>query len=110
MTLGILSILTKSCATPDSIDLSAMVVRRAAKYSLQNQALKLLPNERVRFCLRHRIDASKGVQVRSITKSHVIRSSGGLPKNKNKKNSSCEFLLLFAFWDIKTYRKTIKNL
>lgn len=59
-----LGILTKSCATPDSIDLSAMVVRRAAKYSLQNQALKLLPNERVRFCLRHRIDASKGVQVR----------------------------------------------
>ena len=43
------------------------------------------------------------------TKSQANRFSGGLPKNKNKKNSSCEFLLLFAFWDIKTYRKTINK-
>lgn len=59
-----LGILTKSASTPDSIDLTDMVIRRTAKYSLQNESVKLLPNERVRFCLRHRIDAAKGVQVR----------------------------------------------
>ena len=45
----------------------------------------------------------------SITKCHVKRIGGSLPKNKNKKNSSCEFLLLFAFCGIKTYRKTINK-
>lgn len=59
-----LGILTKSLSTPDSIGLTDMVIRRTAKYSLQNESVKLLPNERVRFCLRHRIDAAKGVQVR----------------------------------------------
>lgn len=59
-----LGILTKSASTPDSIGLADMVIRRTAKYSLQNESVKLLPNERVRFCLRHRIDAAKGVQVR----------------------------------------------
>ena len=43
------------------------------------------------------------------TKSLSNCFSGGLPKNKNKKNSSCEFLLLFAFCGIKTYRKTINK-
>ena len=36
-----------------------MAVRRAVKYALQNEAVKLLPTERVRFCLRHRIDGAK---------------------------------------------------
>ena len=59
-----LGILTKSCATPEFKGLAEIAVRRAAKYSLQNQAVKLLPNERVRFCLRHRVDATKGIEVR----------------------------------------------
>jgi len=59
-----LGILTKLCATPDSKGLAEIAVRRAAKYSLQNESVRLLPNERVRFCLRHRVDASKGIEVR----------------------------------------------
>ena len=59
-----LGILTKSCATLAQQGLAELAVRRAVKYSLQNEAVKLLPNERVRFCLRHRIDASKGIEVR----------------------------------------------
>ena len=59
-----LGILTKSQSTPEFKGLAEMVVLRTAKYSLQNEAVKLLPTERVRFCLRHRIDAAKGVQVR----------------------------------------------
>lgn len=59
-----LGILTKSQSTPESKGLAEMVVLRTAKYSLQNESVKLLPTERVRFCLRHRIDAAKGVQVR----------------------------------------------
>lgn len=59
-----LGILTKSCATPDIKGLAETAIRRAAKYSLQNEAVKLLPRERVRFCLRHRIDKMKGVEVR----------------------------------------------
>ena len=59
-----LGILTKSCATLAPQGLADLAVRRAVKYSLQNEAVKLLPNERVRFCLRHRVDASKGIEVR----------------------------------------------
>ncbi|AXH73844.1 MAG: replication protein [Inoviridae sp.] len=61
---GSLGILTKSASTPETKGLALSVVRRAAKYSLQNESVKLLPSERVRFCLRHRVDASKGVKVR----------------------------------------------
>ena len=59
-----LGILTKSCATLAQQGLAELAVRRAVKYSLQNEAVKLLPNERVRFCLRHRVDATKGIEVR----------------------------------------------
>lgn len=59
-----LGILTKYASTPENIELAQMAVRRTVKYSLQNESVKLLPNERVRFCLRHRIDSAKGVQVR----------------------------------------------
>lgn len=59
-----LGILTKLCATPDFKGLAALAVRRATNYSLQNEAVKLLPTERVRFCLRHRVDGEKGIGVR----------------------------------------------
>lgn len=59
-----LGILTKSRSTPDFKGLAEIVIRRAVKYSLQNEAVKLLPKERVRFCLRHRVDASKGIEVK----------------------------------------------
>lgn len=61
---GDLGTLTKSCATPEFKGLAQIATRRAIKYSLQNEAVKLLPNERVRFCLRHRVDATKGIEVR----------------------------------------------
>lgn len=59
-----LGILTKLCATPDFKGLAQLAVRRAVKYALQNESVKLLPTERVRFCLRHRVDATKGIEVR----------------------------------------------
>ena len=59
-----LGILTKSCATPDFKGLAEIALRRATNYALQNEAVKLLPNERVRFCLRHRVDASKGIEIK----------------------------------------------
>lgn len=62
--LSSLGILTKSCATPDFKGLRANAIRRAEKYALQNEAVRLLPAERVRFCLKHRIDASECVTVR----------------------------------------------
>ena len=61
---GRLGILTKSQSTPDFKGLAEIAVRRTVKYSLQDEATKLLPTERVRFCLRHRVDASKGIEVR----------------------------------------------
>ena len=61
---GSLGILTKVSSTLEQQGLEGMAVRRAVKYSLQNEAVKLLPTERVRFCLRHRIDGLKGVEVR----------------------------------------------
>jgi hypothetical protein len=59
-----LGILTKYASTPEIKGLAEIAVRRAVKYSLQNEAVKLLPNERVRFCLRHRVDASKGIEIK----------------------------------------------
>jgi len=59
-----LGTLTKLCATPDFKGLAQIALRRATNYSLQNEAVKLLPNERVRFCLRHRVDATKGIEVK----------------------------------------------
>lgn len=61
---GSLGTLTKVCSTLAPQGLESMAVRRAIKYSLQNEAVKLLPTERVRFCLRHRIDGAKGVEVK----------------------------------------------
>jgi hypothetical protein len=59
-----LGILTKYASTPDFKGLAELAVRRTAKYSLQEEAKKLLPTERVRFCLRHRVDATKGIEVK----------------------------------------------
>ena len=49
-----LGTITKSQSTPDFKGLRENALRRSEKYALQNEAVKLLPNERVRFCLRHR--------------------------------------------------------
>lgn len=59
-----LGILTKSWSTPDFIDLRSNALRRAESYALQNEAVRLLPDERVRFCLRHRIKSDECVTVR----------------------------------------------
>ena len=59
-----LGILTKSQSSLDFKGLAQIALRRATNYSLQNEAVKLLPNERVRFCLRHRVDATKGIEVK----------------------------------------------
>lgn len=50
-----LGIFTKSSSTPENI--------RLARYALQNQSAKLLPKERVRNCLKLRIDKHKNVDV-----------------------------------------------
>ena len=59
-----LGTLTKSQSSLDFKGLAQIALRRATNYSLQNEAVKLLPNERVRFCLRHRVDATKGIEVK----------------------------------------------
>lgn len=65
-----LGILTKSASTPDFKGLRANAIKRAEKYALQNEAVRLLPSERVRFCLKHRIDASESVSVRYNERSN----------------------------------------
>lgn len=59
-----LGTITKSQSNPDFKGLRENALRRSEKYALQNQAVKLLPNERVRFCLRHRVTADECVTVR----------------------------------------------
>ena len=59
-----LGILTKCQSSPDFEGLRANALRRSEKYALQNQAVKLLPSERVRFCLRHRVTKDENVTVR----------------------------------------------
>ena len=59
-----LGTITKYASTPDFKGLRMNALRRSEKYALQNQAVKLLPNERVRFCLRHRVTADECVTVR----------------------------------------------
>ena len=61
---GRLGILTKLASTPDFKGLRENALRRSEKYALQNQAVKLLPSERVRFCLRHRVTTDECVTVR----------------------------------------------
>lgn len=62
-----LGITTKSCATPEFKGLAEIQIKRAERYALQDEAVRLLPAERVRFCLKHRIDNAKGVQIRYNT-------------------------------------------
>lgn len=59
-----LGTITKYASNPDFKGLRENALRRSEKYALQNQAVKLLPNERVRFCLRHRVTADECVTVR----------------------------------------------
>ena len=55
-----LGIYTKSHSTIEN--------QRLARFALQNQSAKLLPHERVKSCLRCRIDASISVSVKYNTK------------------------------------------
>lgn len=59
-----LGILTKCLSSPDFEGLRANALRRSEKFALQNESVKLLPSERVRFCLRHRITKDECVTVR----------------------------------------------
>ncbi len=61
---GALGIHTKLCANLAQQGLADNALRRSAKYALQNEAVKLLPQERVRCCLRHRISKDEGIKVR----------------------------------------------
>lgn len=70
-----LGILTKSQSMPDFKGLRANAIKRAEKYALQNEAVKLLPSERVRFCLKHRIDASECVAVRYNERTNIAHYS-----------------------------------
>lgn len=65
-----LGILTKCQAIPQPRDLQRNAVTRTEKWALQNHSTELLPNERVRFCLRHRISKDKGVGVRYNENRH----------------------------------------
>ena len=62
--MSVLGTLTKSEAIPQPRGLEQNAVARLEKYELQDASLTLLPNERVRFCLRHRISKDKGVGVK----------------------------------------------
>lgn len=55
--------ITKSCANIDFKGLPEIQIKRAERYALQDEAVRLLPSERVRFCLKHRIDNAQGVEV-----------------------------------------------
>lgn len=59
-----LGIYTKLQATPENKGLQRDSLKRAEKYALQNEVIKLLPKERVRGCLRYRISSSDDVEVR----------------------------------------------
>jgi hypothetical protein len=61
---GRLGILTKLASSPDFEGLRANALRRSEKYILQDESTKLLPTERVRFCLRHRVTTDECVTVR----------------------------------------------
>lgn len=59
-----LGILTKCQSSPDFEGLRANALRRSEKFILQDESKKLLPSERVRFCLRHRITKDENVTIR----------------------------------------------
>lgn len=59
-----LGILTKSQSSLDFKGLRANALKRAEKFALQEESVKLLPSERVRFCLKHRITNDENVTVR----------------------------------------------
>lgn len=59
-----LGIYTNLRATPENKGLQRDSLKRAEKYALQNEVIKLLPKERVRGCLRYRISTDGGVDVR----------------------------------------------
>jgi hypothetical protein len=68
-----LGILTKCASSIDFKGLREVAARRAEKFALQDESERLLPDERVRFCLKHRITKDENVTVRyneSRNKAH----------------------------------------
>lgn len=61
--LGPLGIYTKSQSNPSISDFQQSQIKRLEKFVLQEISSKLLPKERVRNCLRHRITKDSGVKV-----------------------------------------------
>ncbi|MGP4120877.1 protein rep [Psychrobacter aquimaris] len=77
---GKLGSITKSQSTTNSDDsknLSKSQSNRRSAYALKNTSAKLLPAERVRFCLNHRVDPERGVDVR-LNKSNGKAGFGNL--------------------------------
>lgn len=62
-TNGDLGTLTKSQSALEIKGFDSQA-KRAEKYDLQDESGRLLPNERVRFCLKHRISKDENVTVR----------------------------------------------
>ena len=65
--LNTLGSITKSQSKTNSDNtkkLSSVQDNRRSAYALKNTSARLLPTERVRFCLNHRINADAGVDVR----------------------------------------------
>ena len=64
---------TKCASSIDFKGLREVAARRAEKFALQDESERLLPDERVRFCLKHRITKDENVTVRyneSRNKAH----------------------------------------
>lgn len=59
-----LGIYTKLQVVPENKGLQRDTLKRAEKYALQNESIRLLPTQRVRGCLRYRISTDSGVDVR----------------------------------------------
>ena len=58
-----LGIYTKSQSSRSTGDFQQSQIKRLEKFVLQEISSKLLPKERVRYCLRHRITKDSGVKV-----------------------------------------------
>lgn len=56
-------IYTKSQSSRSTSDFQQSQIKRLEKFVLQEISSKLLPKERVRYCLRHRITKDSGVKV-----------------------------------------------
>lgn len=68
---GALGKTTKSASNADFVGLRSKAQLRVKRFLLQDEACKLLPSERVNYCLRHRVSKENGVLVKynEITKT-----------------------------------------